>query len=81
MQKKKIREEMKKKFHEIKMEVEKQGRRISDLEKNLLEVIYELRSLLEENLRESGSKIDSLLELEKSLLSERKKKEKDRILS
>ena len=81
MPKRKAQEEIKKKFHEIKMEVEKQERRISDLEKNLLQLIYELTSVLEETLRESQSKFNSLLELEKSLVSESKKKGKDPFVS
>lgn len=44
MPKKKAQEELKQKFEEIKIKVKKQERRISDLEKNLLQVTYELRS-------------------------------------
>ena len=77
MLKKKAQEELKRKLEEIKGRVKEQERRISDLEKTLLQVIYELKSMLEENLVESESKFNSLLELDKSLISEKKKKGKD----
>ena len=67
---KKAQEEIKKKFQEIETKLEEQEKKISVFEKLLLEVTRELRVILEEDLKESGSKLDSLLEPERSLSSE-----------